>query len=326
LFLEINGLTVNAEDDALVDLVLRTAQGQANKQEIASSFGTMFIPNSFRPNRMLILAGFLLVALGQGRGLALAETGWGDLQMRFTLEGAPPPVKKLDLNSRPECSKLDLVDETLVVNAKGGIKNVFVWLVSEPKAVHRDVEAAAKRDIIIHIQGCRYEPRATVVAVNQVLHIKNQDPFGHNTRFTLMANEELSRAIPTSSVESKSFSNSEISPGTIDCYIHPWMSGHILIRPNLYASISNRDGLVTIAKLPAGKHTFCAWSERYLQGAKLNGQDAGWKKGRFEVEIKDGETTRLDVTVAPEVILGKRKLQDLKRTVPTEGNKGNEER
>jgi death-on-curing protein len=38
LFLEINGLTVNAEDDALVDLVLRTAQSQATKQEIAQFF------------------------------------------------------------------------------------------------------------------------------------------------------------------------------------------------------------------------------------------------------------------------------------------------
>lgn len=260
--------------------------------------------------------------------ISLAETGWGDLQMRFTLEGEPPPVKKLDLSSNPECSKLDLVDETLVVNAKGGIKNVFVWLVSEPKAVHPDIQAAAKKDVTIHVQGCRLEPRSTVIAAGQTVHFKNHDSFGHNTYWMPWAkdNPHNSRVLPAESSLSQKFPFPESQPMDIRCLIHPWMKGYLHVRPNLYASVSNRDGLVTIAKLPAGKHTFCAWSERYLQGAKLNGQDAGWKKGRFEADIKDGETTRLDVTVAPEVILGKRKLEDLKRTVSTEGNKGNEER
>jgi hypothetical protein len=274
---------------------------------------------------MLLPAIVCCIVAFSHNSVCFAETGWGELQVRFTLDGEPPPVKKLDLSSKPECSKLDLLDETLVVNAKGGIKNVFVWLVSEPKAVHPDTEAAMKRDVSIHIQGCRFEPRSSIVAVGQVLHIKNRDPFGHFARIFTLKNDELSPAIPTGLVQSKTFQHAESTPSGIGCNIHPWMSGHLLIRPNLYAAVSNRDGLVTIAKLPAGKHTFCAWSERYLQGAKINGQDAGWKKGRFEADIKDGETTRIDVTVAPEVILGKRKPQDLP-TMPTEGNEGNEEK
>lgn len=38
LFLEINGASIEADDDALVDLVLRTAQGHATKLEIAQFF------------------------------------------------------------------------------------------------------------------------------------------------------------------------------------------------------------------------------------------------------------------------------------------------
>lgn len=38
LFLEINGLSIDASDELLVDLVLRTAQGQTSKPEIAEFF------------------------------------------------------------------------------------------------------------------------------------------------------------------------------------------------------------------------------------------------------------------------------------------------
>jgi death on curing protein len=40
LFLEINGQSIETTEDALVDLVLQTAQGQAIKQQIADFFRT----------------------------------------------------------------------------------------------------------------------------------------------------------------------------------------------------------------------------------------------------------------------------------------------
>jgi death-on-curing protein len=38
LFLEINGQSIDTDDDALIDLVLQTAQGQTTKQQIAAFF------------------------------------------------------------------------------------------------------------------------------------------------------------------------------------------------------------------------------------------------------------------------------------------------
>ena len=38
LFLEINGQSIETTDDALIDLVLRTAQGQTTKQQLADFF------------------------------------------------------------------------------------------------------------------------------------------------------------------------------------------------------------------------------------------------------------------------------------------------
>lgn len=253
------------------------------------------------------------LSAGQGRG---AETGsaagWGDLQVRFSLDGVPPPPTPIDTSLRPECSKLELVDETLVVGSKRGIKNVFVWLLTDVNAVHPDVEALAKRDVTIHVQNCRIEPRSTVIAVGQTVHFKNHDSFGHNTCWMPWAsdNPHNSRVLPAESSLSQKFPAPEGRPMDVVCYIHPWMKGYLHVRPNLYAAVSNRDGLATIPKLPAGKHTFCAWSERYLQGAKINGKDAGWKKGRFEAEIKEGETTRLDVTVTPDIMLGRPKVSE----------------
>jgi death-on-curing protein len=40
LFLEINGQSIETTDDALVDLVLQTSQGQTTKQQLADFFRT----------------------------------------------------------------------------------------------------------------------------------------------------------------------------------------------------------------------------------------------------------------------------------------------
>lgn len=44
VFLEINGQSINATDDELVDLVLRTAQSQTSKNDIAAFFRTHAAP------------------------------------------------------------------------------------------------------------------------------------------------------------------------------------------------------------------------------------------------------------------------------------------
>jgi plastocyanin len=254
-----------------------------------------------------VIVAWSVVAVADDEALK-GERGWGDLQMSFKLEGKPPPTKKLDTSKEPECSQLDIVDETLVVGPEGGIQNVMVWLVSKPKKIHPEVQRAAKEDITIHLQGCRFEPHSTVVAIGQKVHLKNGDTFGHNAKALLFDNDFICPVIPASGNISLTFDNPESRPGELACNIHPWMQGDFLVRPNLYAAVSDRGGVLSIANLPVGKHQFIAWRRRSLEGAKIDGKDAGWKKGRFEAEIRDGETTRLDVTVAPEVILGKRKL------------------
>ena len=51
-------------------------------------------------------------------------------------------------------------------------------------------------------------------------------------------------------------------PGLVDCNIHPWMKGYLLVRDNPYMAVTGNDGSFLIANLPAGEWEFQAWHER----------------------------------------------------------------
>lgn len=252
-------------------------------------------------NKSLTLALVSALALGLA---SHANAQWGTLKITFTLDGKAPAPKKLDVAKEPGCVKHDLVDETLTVGSNGGIKNVVVSLLSTGSTkVHPDVKAAASKQVTIDNHNCRFEPRVLVVTVNQPLVIKNSDPFGHNSKVTPFDNDPINPIIPAGGEYKHKFASTESSPTPIECNIHPWMKGYLVIRKDGYAGISDENGVVTIEKVPVGEHNFSAWCERNLEGVKIGGKDAGWKKGKFKAKIEDGKTTELKVAVAPEVIL-----------------------
>ena len=100
----------------------------------------------------------------------------------------------------------------------------------------------------------------------------------------------------------------ETLPTRVVCNIHPWMLGYVLIRDNPYMAKTDATGKFTIKNLPVGKWQFQVWHERagYLQNATIAGKDAGWKRGRFEIEIKAGENHLGEVKVPARVLLENR--------------------
>ena len=86
--------------------------------------------------------------------LLLVSTGamaqeWGNLKMRFLLDGTPPAAKKLDVTKDVEfCGKFDLKEETFAVGKGGELANVVVYLSpklgSKPK-IHPSYEEQLKR-------------------------------------------------------------------------------------------------------------------------------------------------------------------------------------
>ena len=58
----------------------------------------------------------------------------------------------------------------------------------------------------------------------------------------------------------------------VDCNIHPFMKGHLLVQDHPYMAVSGEDGTFEIKNIPAGKHEFQFWHEAagYLKNLKLN--------------------------------------------------------
>lgn len=231
------------------------------------------------------------LAMGSLGGVASAQE-WGSLEGSFVLQGeAPAPAPIAVDKDKQFCGNFGLVDESLVVDKRGRIQNVFVYLRSEPTAVHPDYEKSATEEVVLDNNQCRFEPHALAVRAGQPVKLKNSDQVGHNVKMDLIANNSINPLIPANGAMVQKFEQKEIVPLPASCSIHPWMLGYVLIRDNPYMAVSDDRGSFEIANLPVGEHTFQVWQEKsgFVQDVVLEGKETKWEKGRFTITIKPGK-------------------------------------
>lgn len=242
--------------------------------------------------RILWSVFFLSACLSAGN--VQAQT-WGDLSLKFVLDGAAPAAKPLTVNKDQQvCGKEKLVDETLSFGPGGGIGNVYVYLrpaVGKKVAIHPDYEKLKGTEVVLDNKGCRFEPHASVLWTAQTLVLKNSDPIGHNTKIDVLDNPPVNPIIPAGGLLKQSFKKEERLPASVSCSIHPWMQSKLLVRDNPYAAVSDATGTVKIPKLPAGEWQFQIWHEGagFIQEVKdASGKTVKWSKGRADFTIKAG--------------------------------------
>jgi hypothetical protein len=226
-----------------------------------------------------------------------AEPEWGNLEATFVFEGERPTPHELKVDKdRAVCAKEKLFDESLLVSPENKeVANVVVWLEYEDGTSlpdeHPDYAKAAKDEVKLRIDKCRFEPHVSLLRTTQTLAIHYEDPIGHNADVRVMENSHFGRAIPAGSMHNETFKNPEKIPVPVNCSIHPWMYGHVLIQDHPYMAVSGTTGELQIRNLPVGKWTFIAWHERagWLRRVSREGRPEAWAKGRFQVEIKPGD-------------------------------------
>lgn len=229
---------------------------------------------------------------------------WGNLTMRFVYDGVPPMAKPIILAVGPAavgCGPGPFVEERLVVDAKDkGVANVCVWLLrtqgDKPPPIHESYEKTAKDKVTMTNKSCRFEPRIVVVRTTQTFIGANGDSTGHNMKadFFNPENKGFNETIPAGGQMTKLFAFPEAIATPINCNIHGWMGGYLLLRDDPYAAVSNAHGKVTLANLPAGEWTFVVWHESgYITKAKQGGKPQDWgRNGRVKLTIKPGENDR----------------------------------
>jgi plastocyanin len=214
----------------------------------------------------LLLLFSTIAGLGCDSGTAAKDTlstapptAWGTATIRGDVHfiGKPPLMRML--SNQPCCeNSTPIPEESVVVGNKGGMANVFVFLVDAPASDGKLPPATLDQ------KNCRFVPHGVGVNVGQTLVLQSQDPTMHTVTYSPTNNppKEFSLTFPGAKA-----STTFIAPEFVHarCDIHPWMNATIGVFANPFFAVTSADGSFEIPRVPAGHYKIAAWQERYGQ-------------------------------------------------------------
>lgn len=177
-------------------------------------------------------------------------------------DGSPPQRRVIKMNRDAECVKLHgdktVLDESLIVGAKGGVQNAFVYIRrGAPKA---DYAVPAKAVELVQ-ENCMYRPRVQGMMAGQTLRVLNEDPLTHNVRSIPVRNKAFNFGQPADSEPRERVFSSPEREIEIQCDIHPWMHAYLFVMDHPFYAVSSDDGAFAIENLPPGKYVLGVWHE-----------------------------------------------------------------
>lgn len=249
--------------------------------------------------------GLALVLMLLGSASPLIADDWGTLSGRFVFEGDIPEAAALRVTTDAEfCGPFGLVDESLVVNPDNrGIANIVVFLYlsssDTPPEAHPDYAESAEANVVLDNNQCRFSPRISIVRTSQTLVLGNQDRVAHNSNIAAVNSRQINPLIAPGRTVEHQFSAIERLPIKINCAIHPWMAGYIVVKDHPYVAVTDADGHFEIPNLPVGERTIQVWHERsgYVSEVDLGNGAEEWRRGRFDHTVVEGENDIGEVKV-----------------------------
>ncbi len=220
--------------------------------------------------------------------LAAQGAEFGDLTGQLLYDGeAPTPAALVITKDAEVCGKNMLVNEELLVDpATKGISNVVVFIRSkiDEKDVHPNVLKNLPAQVTVDNKNCRFEPHVSVIwFAKQEAVLKNSDPVGHNTNLAPIGDSQVNPLLSANAQQVHKFKKKQNLPTPVNCNIHPWMRGYVVVRDNPYTVVTSVDGKFSLENIPVGKHEFAIWHEK---SGWVDTKE--WPKGKFEFEIKAG--------------------------------------
>jgi hypothetical protein len=254
---------------------------------------------------LLIAIAALLAALAGSRTATAA--GWGTIKGKFVVDGTAPTPSAVDASKEAFCVEHHPVDNSVVVGEGGNLANVVVYLRparGKKVEVHPDFAAQQSQRAVLDNKGCSFQPHISLVLTGQPFVVKNSDPVGHNTKTSLIKNANFNQTIPANGEVAFKFIKAEAIPLPVDCSIHPFMHGFVLVREDPYMAASQADGTFEIKNIPAGKHEFEFWHEKpgRLKNLKFKGGALN-RQGRAQLNVADGQTLDLGEIKVPASML-----------------------
>jgi len=210
------------------------------------------------------------------------QDGTGTIKGRLVWGGSEIPKAaqlKADKDTQV-CGVKPLFSRELAIDAKTkGMAYAFAY-VSSPKGKNASAEKALPKEVVIDQKGCEFLPYSTVMFKNQELVFKSSDNIGHNARYSGFSNGTKNVALPPNG-QYKTKLVAEKRPLTLNCDIHPWMKGWIMVLDHPFFAVTKEDGSFEIQGVPAGNQNLVVWQEKvgYVTPGAAKGQAVTVKAG-----------------------------------------------
>ncbi len=183
----------------------------------------------------------------------------GSIAGTVTYSGKAPAPKKLAVTKDTQvCGKVEHLDESLVVGANGGVKNVIVSIKSIKSGKGLETLGTS---FVLDQKGCMYSPHVSIVPVNAPVKVLNPDGILHNIHTYSQKNPPFNKSQPQFKKEmTATFANAEMV--TAKCDVHGWMGASIMVVDHPYHVITDANGAFKLADVPAGTYTVEFWQEK----------------------------------------------------------------
>ena len=186
----------------------------------------------------------------------------GVLTGSVAFTGTAPTLEPIDMRDEPECLEKHSeppVQESVVVNDNGTLRNVFVWI----REGVTQAGAGASGSVELDQDGCEYVPRVLGVQAGHNIEIRNSDPVLHNINANPTTNRGFNISQPQEGMTSeRSFSAEEVMI-PVQCDVHSWMTAYIGVVDHPYYAVTGDDGSFRIENLPPGDYVVETWHEQY---------------------------------------------------------------
>lgn len=208
----------------------------------------------------LMLATSALLALATTARAYEAETvkDGGTISGKVKFEGTPPARKPVEISKdREVCGAVPHYDESLVVDAGGGIANAVISIPD----IARGAPLTPLKDVKFDQKNCDYRPHVLAFAAGSTVDIINSDGILHSVRTESKRNPPLDMAQPAfKRVMVVSLKYPELI--AVSCDAHNWMHGWWFVAGNPYYAVTDEGGNFTIKDVPPGTYTLEVWQEK----------------------------------------------------------------
>ena len=173
------------------------------------------------------------------------------------VDSLPKPVPIKVTKDQDYCGE-SLPNETYLVEAAGGLKNVVVFVESAPNGKAADPQ----KENFLYNDGCRYAPRVLALQKGERLRVRSHDPklhiphgyLGERTVFNLSLPFKNTTIDATAKIR-------EVGIMKVVCDTHAWMLGFVHVFDHPFFAVTNEQGVFSISDLPSGSYVLKAWHE-----------------------------------------------------------------